>query len=59
MSTTALYNLNGIAAIIAGVLIILGALLNDLRRTEKGAVFNFLGALIGLYGFTISGIGLI
>ena len=52
MSTATLYSLSAIAAIIAGICIIVGSLLNDLLKTQKGTVFNFLGALIGLFGVT-------
>jgi hypothetical protein len=52
MSIATLYSLSAIAGVIAGVCIILGALLNDLLKTGRGTVFNFLGALIGLFGIT-------
>ena len=52
MATETLYRLSAVAIIIAGFSIILGALLNDLLKTQKGTFFNFLGALIGLFGIT-------
>jgi hypothetical protein len=52
MSTATLYSLSAVAGIIAGISIILGTLLNDLLKTSKGTFFNFLGALIGLFGLT-------
>ena len=52
MTTATLYSLSAIAGIIAGACIILGALLNDLLKTERGTIFNFLGALIGLFAIT-------
>ena len=52
MATGTLYSLSAIAGIVAGVFIILGTLLNDLLKTERGTIFNFLGALIGLFGIT-------
>ena len=52
MTTATLYSLSAITGVIAGVCIILGALLNDLLKTERGTIFNFLGALIGLFGVT-------
>lgn len=52
MSTATLYSLSGFAAIIAGICIIAGTVLNDLLKTGKGTFFNFFGALIGLFGVT-------
>ena len=52
MTTATLYSLSAIAGVIAGIFIILGTLLNDLLKTARGTVFNFLGALIGLLGMT-------
>lgn len=52
MTTATLYSLSAIAGVIAGVCIILGTLLNDLLKTKRGTIFNFLGALIGLFGIT-------
>jgi len=52
MDTATLYSLSAIAGIIAGVCIILGTILNDLLKTGRGTIFNFLGALIGLFGIT-------
>jgi hypothetical protein len=52
MSTATLYSLSAIAGVVAGICIILGALLNDLLKTQRGTIFNFLGALIGLFGIT-------
>lgn len=52
MTTATLYSLSAIAGVIAGVCIILGTLLNDLLKTQRGTIFNFLGALIGLFGIT-------
>lgn len=52
MATATLYSLSAIAGVIAGIFIILGTLLNDLLKTARGTVFNFLGALIGLFGMT-------
>jgi len=51
MSTTTLYSLSALAGIIAGICIILGTVLNDLVK-KNGAFYNFLGALIGLFGIT-------
>ena len=52
MITATLYSLSAIAGMLAGIFIILGALLNDLLKTQRGTIFNFLGALIGLFGIT-------
>lgn len=51
MAVETLYRLGGVAGIIAGVSIFVGTLLNDLVK-KNGAFFNFLGALIGLFGIT-------
>jgi len=51
-NTATLFSLSAVAGVIAGVCIILGAILNDLLKTERGTIFNFLGALIGLFGIT-------
>ena len=52
MDTATLFSLSAVAGVIAGVCIILGASLNDLLKTGRGTIFNFLGALIGLFGIT-------
>jgi|GEM_PF-1744781 hypothetical protein len=54
MATGTLYSLSAIAGVIAGVCIILGALFSTLVKSSSpvGAFFNFLGALIGLFGIT-------
>ena len=52
MTTATLYSLSAISGVIAGACIILGALLNDLLKTQRGTIFNFLGALIGLFSIT-------
>lgn len=54
MSTEAFFRFSAIAAILAGICIILGTLLTDLLKTKSptGTFFNFLGALIGLLGIT-------
>jgi hypothetical protein len=44
--------LSAVAGIIAGICIVLGSLVTNLVKTPKGAIFNFLGALIGLFGIT-------
>jgi len=51
MAIETLYRLSGIAAIIAGVSIFVGTVLNDLVK-KNGAFFNFMGALIGLFSVT-------
>ena len=52
MSISTLYQLSAAASGLAGICIILGTLLQDLLKNKKGAFFNFLGALIGLFGVT-------
>ena len=52
MNTATLFSLSAVAGVIAGVCIILGTVLNDLMKTNRGTIFNFLGALIGLFGIT-------
>lgn len=52
MSTATLYSMSAMAGIIAGICIILGSLVTNLVKTPKGAIFNFSGALIGLFGIT-------
>lgn len=52
MNTATLFSLSAVAGVIAGVCIIIGAVLNDLLKTKRGTIFNFLGALIGLFGIT-------
>lgn len=52
MSTLTLYSLSAVASILSGIFIILGSVLNDLLKRSKGAFYNFLGALIGLFGIT-------
>ncbi|UCF62454.1 MAG: hypothetical protein JSV37_07075 [Anaerolineaceae bacterium] len=51
MATATLYSLSALAGIIAGICIFVGTVLNDLVK-KNGAPFNFLGALIGLFGIT-------
>jgi hypothetical protein len=52
MSTATLFSFSALAGTIAGSCIILGTVFTDLMKTSKGTVFNFLGALIGLFGLT-------
>jgi hypothetical protein len=52
MSEATLYTLSAYAGILSGVSIFIGTLLTDLIKTSKGTLFNFLGALIGLFGVT-------
>jgi hypothetical protein len=52
MSEATLYTLSAYAGILSGVSIFIGTLLTDLINTSKGTLFNFLGALIGLFGVT-------
>lgn len=52
MSIETFFRFCAIASITAGLSIIVGAVLNDLLKTSKGTFFNFLGALIGLFGVT-------
>jgi hypothetical protein len=52
MSTVSLFSLSVFAGVIAGISIITGTVLTDLLKSPKGTVFNFLGALIGLFGIT-------
>ncbi len=52
MSKDALYMLSAYAGILSGVSIFIGTFLTDLIKTSKGTLFNFLGALIGLFGVT-------
>ena len=54
MPTLALYHLSGVAAICAGLCVILGSLFSNLVKPEGtlGSAFNFLSALLGLFGIT-------
>ncbi len=52
MATDTLFSLSALACILAGISIITGTILNDLIKNTKGSLFNFLGALIGLFGIT-------
>lgn len=52
MTTTMFISFSAIAGFIAGTCIIIGTVFTDLVKSKAGTIFNFLGALIGLFGLT-------
>jgi hypothetical protein len=52
MSEATLFTLSGYAGILSAISIFIGTFLTDLLKSTKGTFFNFLGALIGLFGVT-------
>jgi hypothetical protein len=52
MTTTTFLSFTAIAGFIAGTCIIIGTVFTDLVKSKVGTTFNFLGALIGLFGLT-------
>ena len=52
MSTTTLYNLSAVTAVISGICIILGSVLSNLMNSPKGTALNFFSTLFGLFAVT-------